>query len=63
MKIHVICCNDSIEYAVIESKEFAEKKLHELSDAFYEASKDHFGRDRLKYLNTYYWHIHTVEGE
>jgi len=63
MDIHVICCNDSVEYAVIEDLDKANKKLEDLR-ALHEARI-------IRDLGTYYknrdyllyWHIHTVKGE
>jgi len=62
MKVHIICCNDSVEYAVIGSQSKVEEKRETL------AEKDwclHYSRTFTyeEYRNRFYWHIHIVEGE
>lgn len=62
VEVHVICCNDSIEYAVIGDEERAEEKLNELRTEYFEKNKWNF-RDANEYRTRCYWHIHTVKGE
>ena len=64
MIVHVICCNDSVEYAVVGVFEKAEEKMWELSAADFEKrSRDWSFKSREDYLNRMYWHIHSVDGE
>jgi hypothetical protein len=63
MKIHVICCNDAVEYAVVEDLEKAEAKLKELKQAYFERHKWSFSSDKAVYETQCYWHINTVDGE
>jgi hypothetical protein len=62
MKVHVICCNDSVEFAVIDDEEKAKEKMKELKAAYFERVKWHF-RNEKDYAARTYWHIHTVEGQ
>ena len=59
MNVHVICCNDSVEFAVIEDEAKAQAKLEELRQAYFERNKWNF-RDEAEYKTRCYWHIHTV---
>ena len=61
MNVHVICCNDSVEFAVIEDEDKAKAKMAELSAAYFERNKWNF-RDEAEYKIRCYWHIHTVDG-
>ena len=60
MKAHIICCNDSVELAVIGSERKAFIKIEELADAHYEKTKS-FWRSKKQYRKRCYWHFHTVE--
>lgn len=60
--IHVICCNDSVEFAVVEDEEQAKAKLEELRATYFERNRWNF-RDKDDYQRRCYWHIHTVDGE
>jgi len=62
MEVHVICCNDSVEFAVIGDIEKANSKMAELKATYYERNKGNF-RDENAYGIHFYWHIHTVNGE
>lgn len=62
MNIHVICCNDCVEFAVVEDEVKAEQKLEELRKAYYEENKSHFGNDFDAYKRRIYWRIRTVSG-
>jgi hypothetical protein len=62
-KVHVICCNDSVEYAVIDDERKAKAKLKELKNTYYENNKYCFNCSIEEYDIRYYWHIHTVNGE
>lgn len=59
MEAHVICCNDGVEYVVVGNKEKAESKMAELSAAYFDLNRWHFGNDQA-YKVRCYWHIHTV---
>ncbi len=61
MQVHVICCNDGIEFAVLEDEEKAKAKMKELSDAYFERNKFAF-KNQEEYKMQCYWHIHTVNG-
>lgn len=70
--IYVICCNDSIEYAVVGNKGTANLRLQALKDADIErkglanarTGNERYLKHKLEqYENQYYWHIHIVEGE
>ncbi len=62
MQVHVICCNDSVEFAVVADDEKAKKKMGELRALHFERNKGAF-KDEKEYLARCYWHIHTVDGE
>lgn len=61
MQVHVICCNDSLEFAVIGDKEQAKEKMAELSESYFDSNKGIF-KDKAEYKINYYWHIRTVPG-
>ena len=61
MKIHVICCNDAVEFAVIDDEAKAIAKLEELAENHF-MKNIHTYTDRYDYKNRCYWHIHTVAG-
>lgn len=63
MEIHVICCNDSLEYAIVEDESKALKKLEELKQDYYERSKWFWREDYDTYKRVCYWHIRTLQGE
>lgn len=60
MKAHVICCNDSIEYVVLDDEPLAIGKMLELKNAYFERNKWAFNGDQEAYNRRCYWHIHTV---
>lgn len=60
MLVYVICCNDSLECAVLEDEERAKQKLVELKEAYYAQNNWNF-RSREEFNNIHYWHIHTIE--
>jgi len=62
MKVHAICCNDSVEFAVVEDAEKANAKMEELSTAYFERNKWSF-KNKDEYKARCYWHIHTVDGD
>lgn len=61
MNVHVICCNDGVEFAVVDDEEKAKAKMAELSAAYFDRNKGHF-KDQAEYKARCYWHIHTVDG-
>ena len=61
MKIYVICCNDVVEFAVVDDESKAIEKLKELADEHF-LKNIHAFTDRQEYKNRCYWHIHTVVG-
>lgn len=62
MNVHVICNNDSVEFAVVNDEKRAKEKMIELKDAYFERNKWNF-RDREEYETRCYWHVHAVGGE
>lgn len=62
MKVYVICCNDSAEYAVIGDHDKAIAKKQELREAYYEKNKGCF-RDKADYAARCAWYINLVSGE
>jgi len=58
MDAYVICCNDSVEFVVIDDEARAEAKLQELRVAY-----DLKNPPQHKYSAPRYWHIHTVDCE
>ena len=70
-KIHVICCNDSVKYAVVDDEEKARARLDYLQDLHMEdvgielcGIPSNWDRYKLeRYNSTHNWHIETVEGE
>lgn len=62
VKVYVICCNDSLEFAVIGSEEKALAVLSELKSAYFDCNRWMFHNDLETYKRNCYWHIHTVEG-
>ena len=63
MNAHVICCNDSIEYVVLDDEPLAIGKMLELKNAYFERNKWAFNDDQEAYIRCCYWHIHTVNYE
>lgn len=71
-KIHVICCNYDVKYAVVDDEEKARLRLIALRDADVEREgivshsllDTSWHKYKLERYNlTHNWHIHTVEGE
>ena len=71
-KIHIICCNQSVKYAVVDDEEKARLRLIALRDADIEKSglgshyihEENWHRYKLERYNfTHSWYIQTVEGE
>lgn len=56
MEAHVICCNDSVEYVFVGTKEAAHKKVEEVMQQFNKRFTDNTGNSK----SVQYWHIHTV---
>ena len=61
MKVHVICCDDGVKYAVVDDEDKAKKKMEELKAKNQAAFLTLYGYTPDPYVS--YWHIHTVEGE
>lgn len=62
MNVHVVCCNDSVEFAVLNDEKRAQEKLTQMKDAHFNRNRANF-RDRDEYETKCNWHIHTVSGE
>lgn len=62
MKVHVICCNDAVEYAVVGDETKAVDKMAELRAEHIERNRWNF-RDEEEYKLCCFWHIHTVDGD
>ena len=68
MEAHVICCNDTIMYAVINDAIKASVKMNELKcKEIDDRTRNYRTEDRIKVIEDYeninYWHIHTVEAD
>ena len=63
MNVHVICFNDSIEFAIIENFDKAKQKMIDLSAKYYEQNKWSFNNDVNTYKRRCHWSINTVNGE
>jgi hypothetical protein len=61
MKIHVICCNNEVEFAVVDDESKAIEKLKELAEEDF-LKNIHVFDDRQEYKNRCHWHIYTVAG-
>ena len=62
MTAYVICCNDAVEFVVLDDKDKAKKTLEALAKD--EFDNNRYGvicKDYKDYRSQYYWHIHTVE--
>lgn len=62
MKVYVICCNDNVEYAIIDDYDKAITKKQELRETYYEKNKGVF-KDKADYTARYVWRITIVNGE
>jgi len=56
---HVICCNDSVEFVVIDNEVAAKDKIQELAEENYVRNRWNF-KSYEEYRKIYYWHIHSV---
>ena len=61
MNVHVICMNDSIEFAVVGDEEKAKQKMAELKASYLKQWR-HMGRTEEDHRAICYRHIHTVPG-
>jgi len=61
MKVHVICCNDSIQHAVLDDPARAEETRSDLKEACWERHKALFD-DRAEYERQFYWHVRITDG-
>jgi hypothetical protein len=63
--VHVICCNDSLEFAVVGAGEEAESeaktRMAALREEYFQRNRWNF-RSEDHYATVCFWHIHTVEG-
>lgn len=59
MKAYVICCNDSVEYVVLDDEEKANKKKEELAEKHFNSCKWSY-KDYEEYRKLAYWHLHDV---
>ncbi|MCK9988277.1 MAG: hypothetical protein AzoDbin1_04749 [Azoarcus sp.] len=62
MDVHVICCNDMIERAVIADEGKAKSALERLRSNHYDRHRWQYP-DFEHYTQVFYWHIHTVPAE
>ena len=62
MLAHVICCNDGVEYVVLDDSNRAYEKMLELKEEFFEHSKGMF-RNRRDYELLCHWRMCTVKYE
>lgn len=65
MKAYVICCNDSIEFVVLDDEGKAKEKKEEMAKVDFERCKRQYilkeWEDYNEYRSIYYWHLHNVE--
>jgi hypothetical protein len=60
-KAYVICCNDSVEFVVIDDEKAANEKLKELKIKSYETTKLEVHIDSFEdYERAQFWNIHEV---
>lgn len=62
-KAHVICCNNSVKYVLLDDPIKAEEKLEQLSRTDYEEHATPLFRDYNEYRRSNYWHIQSVDYE
>jgi hypothetical protein len=62
MLCYVICCNDGIEYVVMNDEDRAQEILIEMEKSFYVGNMHRFNNWDT-YRKQIFWHIHTVNGE
>lgn len=62
MLVYLVCCNDRVEYAVINDENKAEKKMEELKRIDYR-EKAAFYSSVDEYNSICFWHTHAVYGE
>ncbi len=62
MNAYVICCNDSVEYVVLDDANRAREKMLELEDAFFKRSRGLF-LSREHYENLCHWRVCTARYE
>jgi hypothetical protein len=63
-KAFVICCNDSIEFVVLDNEYEAHKILEERKRADYDNKKAQEGagyQSFEEYCHQFFWHTHDVE--
>ena len=58
---YVICCNDAVEYVVVNDENLAKEEMAKLKIAYFEKNKWHF-KDEESYDTECYWHIHMING-
>lgn len=62
MKAYVICCNDSVEFIVLNSRTAANIKKDELKKEYFKKNSHSFS-NIIDYENQCYWHLHAVSYE
>lgn len=60
MKAYVICCNDSVEYVVLNDEDAANIKKEELKNEYFEKNKHHLFDGYESYERICYWHLQDV---
>lgn len=63
MIVYIICCNDSIEYAVTKDFDKAKLKMQELKELDFRKKQKESHILYGSYEKIYFWHIHKIEGE
>jgi hypothetical protein len=58
---YVICCNDVVEYVVVNDENLAKEEMAKRKIAYFEKNKWYF-KDEESYDTQCYWHIHVVNG-
>ena len=59
--VYAICCNDAVEYAVVNDENLAKEEMAKLKIAYFEKNKWHF-KDEESYNAQCYWCIRKVNG-
>ena len=59
MKAYVICCNDCVQYVILNSEAAAITKKNELKAQYFKKMKWQFDSYE-EYDNRYFWHLHEV---
>ncbi len=63
-KAHVICCNDAVQYVILDDENKAREVLEGLKLAHYQKMvQEGFTYSYTEYSNQLFWHTHMVSYE